>query len=169
MAERPDIRQQYRNFSKDGRSNSWQYKYGTRNINIQAHSICCHLTPVMEPVPIFSFNLITFCSVPTSLCVNTNIPVDISPYFAKFVCFFFSGINSPPFLRFVKFHSLSSHNGGGEKYRFCVPNPRFHDAAPPMVWHNLTKTAQNDNHQSNPALLSSFVLNFYFTRVARYL
>ena len=36
-----------------------------------------------------------------------------------------------------------------------VPNPKFHAAAPPMVWHNLMKTTQNyDNHVSSPALLS---------------
>jgi len=29
-----------------------------------------------------------------------------------------------------------------KQYRLHVPSPDFHDAAPPMVWHNLTKTAQ---------------------------
>jgi hypothetical protein len=46
--------------------------------------------------------------------------------------------------------------GKGGKYRLYAPNPEFHDAAPPMVWHNLMKTAQNyDKHGWSPA---TFVL-----------
>jgi len=66
-----------------------------QQILLRPRSVCCHdLTPVMEPVPIFSFNLNTFCPLPTSLIVNTNILIDISPHFAYFVCFFVSNITA---------------------------------------------------------------------------
>ena len=87
--------------------------------------------------------------------------------------FVFKRFNSPPFLRFVTFHSLSSHSKKKKQYRLNVPNPKLHDAAPPMIWHNLRKTSQTyDDHGSCPALLSWFVLdffNFFPTWVASYL
>jgi len=53
-----------------------------------ANSVCSHdLTPVMEAVPIFSCNLITFWTVPTSLWVCTDIITVIISHFCLFHLF----------------------------------------------------------------------------------
>jgi hypothetical protein len=55
----------------------------------------------------------------------------------------------------VNFHTLSSHSQ--KKVQVASPYSRIPwcSTPHPMVWHNLTKTAQKyDDHGSNLALLS---------------
>jgi hypothetical protein len=41
---------------------------------------------------------------------------------------------------FIAFQVIIREN---KQYIFHVPNPKFHNAIPPVVWHNLTKSTQN--------------------------